>query len=562
MDYVGVCQVATCNHMRWSTIGHMTQANCTTAHASPENGTREMTWQHTNASTWQISVDHRLESSWLRFDQSLSSVSPQPHLVSTNKGDIPNRRDRCLSDLLCTNYRPAHCLGFSKSFSAQPSHIGVLQSRHSLSNAPRQLQTANARPSIACQVAPSEARRPAHEAPRPEEPATSPRDSTSNMEWVISKEISRKEPGKPLCNDVSRRDGPAERGASSRDVPLFVFDEKIPRKSGKSQPLQHKEHETEEEGMAAGDGDLMAMKVPTNHRSGYVAIIGRPNAGKSTLLNQLLGQKLSIVTNKPQTTRHRILGISSGKAYQMVLYDTPGFVHGLNGKLDEMMMYNVRRAAVNADCVVLVVDICQEAEMVVDMMGESAAATTENRPHLLVLNKKDLLKPGEVSKKLEWFRENSGANEVMAVSAKLGQNCSDIHKWALSKMPLGPAYYPKDIVSEHPERFFVSEIVREKILLQYHKEIPYVSQVNVVNYIERDGHQKDLVELEIIVERESQKAILVGKEGKALKMLAIAARADIEEFVSRPVYLNILVKVADNWRQNAALLKEYGLGAY
>lgn len=330
--------------------------------------------------------------------------------------------------------------------------------------------------------------------------------------------------------------------------PVFVYDEYIPRKKPRQFPLYNSD-----EGPPALGG------MGPNHKSGYVALIGRPNAGKSTLLNQLIGQKLSIVTEKPQTTRHRILGISSGRDYQMILYDTPGVMSHRMHKLDEVMMQNVRNAAVNADCIILVVDICVPPEQVVDMLQEAQAAAAETRPLLLVLNKKDRIKPGEVKNKLKWYTENSNAGDVMVVSAKYGQGCEEIRKWALSKLPLGPAYYPRDIVSEHPERFFVAEIVREKILLLYEKEIPYVSQVNVVTYIERDGKAKDFVELDIVVERESQKGILIGKDGNALKALATASRLEIEEFVGRPIFLEIRVKVKENWRQDEKLLQVYGL---
>jgi len=223
--------------------------------------------------------------------------------------------------------------------------------------------------------------------------------------------------------------------------------------------------------------DFTNLAVDPNHRSGYVALVGKPNVGKSTLLNQLIGQKLSIVTNKPQTTRHRILGICSAADYQMILYDTPGVIPKKIRKLDEMMMQNVRTATLNADCVLVVVDACQQPEQVMDMLEIGATAVTDRRPTLLVLNKKDLIKPGEIAKKKEWYEKNGGVDEVIATSAKQGRGVDDVKSWLLSRLPYGPAYYPKDIISEHPERFFVAEILREKIFLQYKQEIPYVCQV-------------------------------------------------------------------------------------
>ncbi|XP_052190028.1 GTPase ERA-like, chloroplastic [Diospyros lotus] len=296
-----------------------------------------------------------------------------------------------------------------------------------------------------------------------------------------------------------------------------------------------------------------------HHRSGYVAVLGKPNVGKSTLSNQMIGQKLSIVTDKPQTTRHRILGICSGPEYQMILYDTPGVIEKKMHKLDSMMMKNVRSAAINADCVLVVVDACKAPQKIDDILQEDVGVLKEKLPTLLVLNKKDLIKPGEIAKKLEWYEKFTDVDEVIPVSAKYGHGVDDVKDWILSKLPVGPAYYPKDIASEHPERFFVAEIVREKIFIQYRNEVPYASQVNVRSYKTRPN-AKDFIQVEIIVEKNSQKIILIGKEGRALKLLATAARLDIEDFLQKKVFLEIEVKVKENWRQDEGLLKYYGYG--
>ncbi|KAJ8545466.1 hypothetical protein K7X08_018049 [Anisodus acutangulus] len=296
-----------------------------------------------------------------------------------------------------------------------------------------------------------------------------------------------------------------------------------------------------------------------NHRSGYVAVLGRPNVGKSTLSNQMVGQKLSIVTDKPQTTRHRVLGICSGPEHQMILYDTPGVIEKKMHKLDSMMMKNVRSAAVNADCVLVVVDACKVPGKIDEVLEEGVGDLKYKVPTLLVLNKKDLIKPGEIAKRLEWYEKFTDADEVIPVSAKYGHGVEDVKDWILSKLPLGPAYYPKDIASEHPERFFVAEIVREKIFLQYRNEVPYACQVNVVSYKTRPN-AKDFIQVEVIVEKNTQKIILIGKEGKALKLLATAARLDIEDFLQKKVFLEVEVKVKENWRQNEGLLKDYGYG--
>ncbi|KAI8542497.1 hypothetical protein RHMOL_Rhmol08G0142400 [Rhododendron molle] len=269
------------------------------------------------------------------------------------------------------------------------------------------------------------------------------------------------------------------------------------------------------------DMDEVNAHLDPNHRSGYVAVLGKPNVGKSTLSNQMIGQKLSIVTDKAQTTRHRILGLCSTPEYQMILYDTPGVIEKKMHKLDSMMMKNVRSAATDADCVLVVVDACKALQ--------------------------------------KWYEKSTDVDEVIPVSAKYGHGVEDVKDWILSKLPFGPAYYPKDIVSEHPERFFVGEIVREKIFMQYRNEVPYACQVNVVAYKSRPT-AKDFIQVEVLVEKHTQKIILIGKEGKALKQLATAARLDIEDFLQKKVYLEIEVKVKENWRQDEELLKYCGYG--
>ncbi|GJV85379.1 GTPase Era-like protein, chloroplastic [Tanacetum coccineum] len=324
-----------------------------------------------------------------------------------------------------------------------------------------------------------------------------------------------------------------------------------------------------------------------NHRSGYVAVVGKPNVGKSTLSNQMIGQKLSIVTDKPQTTRHRILGISSAPEYQMILYDTPGVIAKKMHKLDSMMMNNVRSATINADCVLVVVDACKTPQTIDEMLQEGVGELKDSVPVLLVLNKRDLIKPGEMAKKLEWYEKSTDVDDVIPVSAKYGHGVDDVKDWILSKLPLGPAYYPKafififeqDITSEHPERFFIAEIVREKIFMQFRNEVPYACQVNVINYQTRPN-AKDFIQVEIVVEKNTQKIILIGKacelylyccfysvsiniscdDGKALKLLATASRLDIEDFLQKKVFLEVEVKVKENWRQDEGLLRYYGYG--
>ncbi|KAJ3704320.1 hypothetical protein LUZ61_008025 [Rhynchospora tenuis] len=297
-------------------------------------------------------------------------------------------------------------------------------------------------------------------------------------------------------------------------------------------------------------------ELASTHKSGFVAVLGKPNVGKSTLSNQMVGQKVSIVTDKPQTTRHRILGLCSGDDYQIILYDTPGVIEKEMHKLDSMMMNNVKKAAVDADCVLVVVDARKMPQKIDDLL-EGICSLKNKPPTLLVVNKKDLIKPGEIAKRIEWYEKFTDVDDVIPVSAKYGHGVDDVRDWILSKLPFGPAYYPKDIISEHPERFFVGEIVREKIFMQYRNEVPYACQVNVASYKTR-SKAKDYIQVEILVEKDSQKMILIGREGKALKALATAARLDIEDFLQKKVFLEVEVKVREKWRQDEKLLKTYG----
>ncbi|GAQ80370.1 hypothetical protein KFL_000520430 [Klebsormidium nitens] len=326
--------------------------------------------------------------------------------------------------------------------------------------------------------------------------------------------------------------------------------------------------------------DTLNARLPPHHRSGYVAVVGKPNAGKSSLMNQLVGQKVSIVSQKPQTTRHQILGIVSEEEYQVVLFDTPGVIAERRNKLEEVMMRNVRTAMINASAVLAIVDATLEPIRILEAVHDSVDRTAPpsqpggsggeggevgeeeelramQRPLLVVLNKKDLVRPRDLADKVEWYEQNSGADDVIAVSAKYGQGVGAVRQWMLSKMPLGPAYYPKDIVSEHPERFFVAEILREKIFLQYKQEVPYACQVNCVDYKARPAG-KDMIYLEIVVEKDNQKGILIGKGGEALKKLAMAARKDIEDFLQKEVFLDLRVSVSAGWREDERLLDMYG----
>ncbi len=294
------------------------------------------------------------------------------------------------------------------------------------------------------------------------------------------------------------------------------------------------------------------MQIPDDFRCGYVALIGKPNVGKSTLLNALMGQKLSIVTRKPQTTRHRILGIRSDEKRQIIFLDTPGIIQP-RYKLQESMMHEVRGAIRDADVTIFMADATQDEPDTFSLkhLGEKRA--------ILAINKMDLIRKEDVIPLVNAYVETRDFDEVIPISALNGENIDLLMEQIDTRLPMGPPFYPPDMISEHPERFFVSEIVREKILEQYQQEIPYSVQVNVISHEERlEEEGKDLIHADIVVERGSQKGILIGKGGKALKRLGTAARKDIEDFLGRPVFLKLHVKVRENWRERESFLRSYG----
>ncbi len=287
-----------------------------------------------------------------------------------------------------------------------------------------------------------------------------------------------------------------------------------------------------------------------DHRSGYAAIIGKPNVGKSTLLNAILGQKISIVTNKPQTTRRRVLGILSEEKYQIVLLDTPGVIDPRYG-LQKAMMKDVKTATHDADILVFMADATLER------LDTRTMTFLKDRPSILVINKMDLVNPETVLPLVESYMGEHTFDEVIPVSALKKKNIDLLVREIVARLPEGPPFYPKDMISEQPERFFVSEIIREKIFQKFRQEIPYSTAVNIVLFEEREG-EKDLIDAEIVVERSSQKGILIGKGGKSLKSVGTAARQDIESFIGRPVFLRLHVKVRSNWRDSDSYLRSFG----
>ena len=287
------------------------------------------------------------------------------------------------------------------------------------------------------------------------------------------------------------------------------------------------------------------------HKAGFVNIIGNPNVGKSTLMNALVGERLSIITSKAQTTRHRIMGIVNGEDFQIVYTDTPGIVNP-HYKLHEQMMGVVRNALEDADLFLLVTEVGEtfKNRHVLQKVIDSDV------PVILVINKIDLSDQATISDKIAYWQEQIPRAVVVPCSATEGFNVDKIFDLILERLPEHPAYFPQDELTDRTMRFFVSEIVREKILLYYQKEIPYSCEVAVESYEEKDGI--DNISCLIFVERESQKAILIGHQGKAIKKLGIEARKDIEEFTGKRCFLSLHIKVLKDWRNSDRALKSFG----
>lgn len=293
---------------------------------------------------------------------------------------------------------------------------------------------------------------------------------------------------------------------------------------------------------------------------GYVAIIGLPNAGKSTLMNALLGQKLAITSQKPQTTRKRILGILSEDDFQIIFLDTPGILKP-SYLLQERMMEDVEFSVKDADVLIIIVDVSDEKEIKRALMNDylKEVFDRKNKPKILVLNKVDLIKQEQVVDMLGKFEQLNKFNCVVPVSASLNFNTERVLSEIYELLPEGHFLYPEEIITEADERFFVSEIIREKILELYEDEIPYSCEVLIADFKEREN-AKDYISAEVVVEKETQKPIIIGNQGRAIKKLGERSRNAIEEFLQREIYLELRVKVRDKWRSNEKLLKSFGYG--
>ncbi len=279
------------------------------------------------------------------------------------------------------------------------------------------------------------------------------------------------------------------------------------------------------------------------HKSGFVNIIGNPNVGKSTLMNALVGEKLSIITSKAQTTRHRILGIVNGDDFQVILSDTPGIIKPAY-ELQESMMDFVRSALEDADILLYMVEIGEQAlkdEILFERIEKS------DTPILLLINKIDTSNQETLEAQVQHWKEVLPRAEIYPISALKGFNVPEVFQRILELLPEGPAYFPKDQLTDKPERFFVNETIREKILQFYKKEIPYAVEIETEEFFE----EEDIIRIRavIMVERDSQKGIIIGHKGSALKRVGVESRKDLEKFFDKQVHLETYVKVNKNWRR-------------
>ena len=296
----------------------------------------------------------------------------------------------------------------------------------------------------------------------------------------------------------------------------------------------------------------MLDNTAKEHKSGFVNIIGNPNVGKSTLMNALVGERLSIITSKSQTTRHRILGIVNGADFQILYSDTPGIINPAY-KMQESMMKHVSTALSDADIILYVTDVVETVGKSDDYLKKIADTDV---PVIVLMNKTDLTTDVDLQVLREQWKELLPNAEYMEISALQFTNIDKLLLRILELLPLGPAYYPKDQLTDKPERFFVSEIIREKILKCYRKEIPYSVEIVVESFEESEKIIR--IRAVIYVERDTQKGIIIGHQGKALKNTGMLARQDIEKFLGKQVYLELFVKVDKDWRESDRKLRAFG----
>jgi len=288
------------------------------------------------------------------------------------------------------------------------------------------------------------------------------------------------------------------------------------------------------------------------HKAGFVNIIGNPNVGKSTLMNAFVGEKLSIITSKAQTTRHRILGIVNGEDFQAILSDTPGIIKPAYD-LQKSMMDFVKSAFEDADVLLYMVEIGEQALKDEAFFNKIIHSKI---PVLLLLNKIDTSNQEQLEEQVQYWTEKVPNAEIYPISALQGFNVAEVFSRVVELLPESPAFYPKDTLTDKPERFFVNEIIREKILMYYKKEIPYSVEIDTEEFFE----DPEIIRMRsvIMVERETQKGIIIGHKGAALKRVGVEARKDLEKFFGKQVHLELYVKVNKNWRNDSKQLKRFG----
>ncbi|SDS01536.1 GTPase Era [Christiangramia echinicola] len=288
------------------------------------------------------------------------------------------------------------------------------------------------------------------------------------------------------------------------------------------------------------------------HKAGFVNIIGNPNVGKSTLMNAFVGERLSIITSKAQTTRHRILGIVNGEDFQMILSDTPGIIKPAY-ELQASMMDFVKSAFEDADVLIYIVEIGEQGLKDEAFFNKIAHSEV---PVLLLLNKIDKSNQEQLEEQVKYWAEKVPTAEIHPISALEGFNVSEVFNRIIELLPESPAFYPKDTLTDKPERFFVNEIIREKILIHYKKEIPYSVEIETSEFFEEDKIIR--MRSVIMVERDTQKGIIIGHKGAALKRVGVEARKDLEKFFGKQVHLELYVKVNKNWRSDSKQLRRFG----
>ncbi len=288
------------------------------------------------------------------------------------------------------------------------------------------------------------------------------------------------------------------------------------------------------------------------HKAGFVNIIGNPNVGKSTLMNAFVGERLSIITSKAQTTRHRILGIVNGDDFQVILSDTPGIIKPAY-ELQKSMMGFVKSAFEDADVLLYLVELGEKALKDETFFNKITSAKV---PVLLLINKIDKGNEELLKESMELWEKQVPNAEIFAISALENFGIPEVFKRIIDLLPESPAFYPKDQLTDKPERFFVNEIIREKILIHYKKEIPYAVEIDTEEFFE----EEKIIRMRsvIMVERETQKGIIIGHKGAALKRVGVEARKDLEKFFGKQVHMELYVKVNKNWRSNERQLKRFG----